>query len=278
MEKNKIIMIDYGVVVHRAIYASRFNPNVPVEYTALSMVLSWIRKIGYDVGDRVMIACDYKSSWRKAYDKNYKSQRKAQREKQSDINWTVMFAKMDKLLLQLETASDWFILKKESLEADDWFAVASRYYKNNLVVIVSTDSDLHQLLVYPNVRIFSPLRKYKSAKGDYVRDIINPYKLLAKKIDKEVSDGLNNTILNEAEYETRKLIVNLLELPDFIETPLRDILSVLPDFKEHYSDDFPFRNSLKIKYENLATDKSKVIPYVLPEKKGKKKCTKSGTK
>ena len=270
--KQKIIMVDWGIVCHRAIYGSRFNPNIPVDYTALSMVLGYLFKVGVGETDKIIITADGRQSWRKAYDTTYKSGRKAQRESHEDINWEVMFGKMNRLLETIDRVTDWFVVKTHSFEADDWFAVAARYYTDCEVVVVSYDSDLQQLLVYPNVKIFSPLtKKYKFCK--------NPYQLIAKKIEKEVSDGLINPVLNEADYDKRLLLVDLLTLPDFVETPILESLQNLPEFKDSNPGQVPY-DTLRERYQRVRTDKSKIVPYKEPVKKErkKKKCIKSETK
>ena len=63
-------------------------------------------------------------------------------------------------------------------------------------------------------------KKYKLVK--------NPVGILQKKIKGDIVDNLKTVPQTEAEYEIRKRIVNLLELPDRIEKPLSTILSDLP--------------------------------------------------
>ena len=264
--KNKIILVDWNIFVHRSIFAMVNNPSIPPEYMALSMILSCLTRIGVNPDDEVLLALDWGKSWRKSYDYAYKANRKAYRESFSDINWKDMYERMNILRDKLETSTNWKILKSEGLEADDWCAVASRFFKDNIVVIVSYDKDLEQLLSYENVRIFSPLTKtYKK--------VDNPYKCLSEKIKKEASDNLNSPILNEADFEKRNLIVNLLSLPEFVENPAIERFRNL-EIKGEDLDQFPF-SSLRQRYENLTNaDPKKIINYEKEMLKKEKKLLK----
>src|SRR3972149_1859610 len=191
--KGKIIIIDFGCLMFTSIYSHKYTPQIPVTYTVLNMLFANLLKVGLNVGDEVMIAVDYGHSWRKDFDKDYKATRKEDREKHKEINWDKTFAEMNWLLDRIDSALPFNILKENSLEADDWMAYATKYYAEKEVVLISFDSDLHQLLARPNVKIFSPkAKKYKVG--------IDPFKVLAKKIDKEATDGLVNPITNETEF------------------------------------------------------------------------------
>jgi len=93
-----------------------------------------------------------------------------------------------------------------------------RYFKDNILIIVSTDSDYEQLAEYKNVKLFSPKSKnYKIVK--------NPTAILAKKIQKETADNLITKIVTEEDYKKREMIVNLLRLPEEIENKVIQELS-----------------------------------------------------
>ena len=267
--KGKIVIIDWGCFIFSGIFAHKYTPTIPVAYTILNMVLANLLKIGINQEDTIMIACDDGHSWRKSYDKTYKSGRKEGREKHTEINWDIMFEQVNKLLIQLDIATTWHILKCPSLEADDWQAVATKYYKDNQVVLLTFDSDMEQLLDRKNVRIFSP----KSKKYKFNSD---PLKLLAKKIIKETTDGLVNPVLTEEDYDTRNLIVNLRELPEFVETPIinkfKNLEIKTPDIEE-----FPFF-SLKDKYLNLCNNSSKIVTIEKCAKEIERKKKKKRTK
>jgi len=263
--KGKIIILDFGCLMFSAIFAHKFTPQIPVTYTVTNMLLANMLKIGINKEDMIIIACDKGKSWRKDFDIQYKADRKEKRETFTDINWTLMFEQMNNLLIQLDVATNWHIIQIEHMEADDIQAVATRYYKNNEVILCTFDADMEQLLDNPNVKIFSPKsKKYKFNS--------NPIATLAKKLNQEAVDGLTNPILNEEDYDRRNLIVNLRELPDFVEVPIIEKFRNLEP-KEGDVDEFPF-NGLKAKYLNLCNDKSKLVTMEMSAKKKKKRAKK----
>lgn len=264
--KGKIIMLDWGIFLFRGIFSWRMNREIPVEYTVTNMLLANLLKVGVKEEDTIMLATDFGKSWRKDFDVQYKADRKEKREAFQDINWTIMFEKMNNLLIKLDVATNWHVLREDRIECDDWMAYTTKYFPDKEVVLVTYDKDMEQLLARPNVKIFSPLsKKYKVD--------INPCKVLAEKIVQEKSDNLTNPVLNEEDYDRRNLLVNLLELPEFIEQKLETRLKNL-EAKVGDSDEFPF-TTLRAKYLNLCKDTSKIVTMEMSAKK-KKKAKKHG--
>lgn len=278
--KSKVIIIDFGIFLHRAIFSWRNNKQIPPEYTCLNMIIASLRRIGIESCDTIIIACDGRHSWRKDIEKEYKANRKAFKDSFEDINWTDMYNKFEILLNNIDKGTDWHKIKVDNCEADDIMAVGCRYFKDNEVILVTYDADMEQLVVYPNVKIFSPLIKIKAGKGGY-KIIKNPYKVLAKKIEKEPADNLVNPILSEEDYKKRKMIVSLLELPEYIENRIINEFNDL-QIKGMDLQYIPFR-TIREKIENLYNDKDKIVTYQQclekdEKKKLKKKKIKIGRK
>ena len=251
---SKVIVLDFGIFSHRAIFASLHNKAVPPTYTCLSMMLGNLSRIGVDPDDTIIVACDGRGNWRKEYEQAYKANRSEQRAK-SGIDWESNYKQMNDLLYRIDLATDWHILQFDQIEADDIASVCCRFYKDKEVVLVSYDSDWELLWHYEGVKIFSPLTKrYKVKKPKF-----NAYELLAKKVKKETSDNLISPLLNEQDYEYRLKCVNLLELPVWVENTILEILKILEP-KEGLPDYIPFK-SLQSRYNNLYNDKSKLLTY-----------------
>lgn len=273
-QDGKVIILDWGIFLHRAIFAWRNNKEIPATYTCMNMIVSNLRKIGVSPFDKIIVACDYGRSWRKEYEEKYKSNRKAYRESHEDINWKEMYASFNELIDKIDKGSSWHVVKHKSFEADDWMAVGCRFFKDKDVILVTYDSDMEQLTSYPNVKLFSPLIKIKGGKGGY-KIVKNPYATVAKKIHKEIADNLTNPILSKKDFETRKTVVNLLELPEFVEMPILEKYSEIKDLeKEENLELIPFKN-IRQKIEKLYNDKSKIVTYEeclnLKEKKKRRK-------
>jgi 5'-3' exonuclease len=262
--EDKIILIDWNVFVFRSIFAWRNNKAIPPTYTALSMLISCLKKIGCHPDDTIILAIDSpKGSWRKQIDVQYKANRKEAREKFTDINWSEMFGMFRKLIPQLVASTPFIPLELDNYEADDIIAVACRHFKDKKCIIVSSDSDYEQLAEYKNVRLFSPSPKHKRYKT-----VTNPIRVLQKKIAKEQTDNLVSPILNEADYIRRQTIVNLLKLPPDVE---REVSIALFNIEPHdYKLElFPFK-SLGARFMDIYNS-DEVIDEGRPEKKKKKK-------
>lgn len=255
---NKAIILDFGIFSHRAIFAGLYNP-MPNTYTCLNMMLSSLGKIGVSPDDTIIVACDGRKSWRKEIDSEYKKDRK-QKRAESPIDWEKAYADMESLLDIIDKATDWHVIKVDHIEADDIMAIASRYYKDKEVILVTYDADLEQCWIYPNVKIFSILKKMKGGKGAYKEKPknFNVYKFLAKKIEKEVSDNLTSPILNQQDYDDRMMCVNLLQLPEWVEVEIKKKLSNLQP-KEIRPELIPFRN-LRPKLAGLYNS-NKILTY-----------------
>ena len=230
---SRIILIDGGNIMHKAIFAFRNNYAVPASYTYMRMLIGYLKKLKFKNDELVIIAQDAGRSWRKDVDKQYKAQRKIKRESEESPEWWAeMYKEFNEFFPKLEKSLPWHFISVPRMEADDIASVVSRYYKTKEIVLISSDRDWEMLMVLDNVSIFSPItKKYKEVK--------NPMKVLLEKIQGDISDNLLEKPSSEAEFEKRKQIVNLLELPDFVEDAIKPkIVNLLP--KNLYSHKIPY--------------------------------------
>jgi len=279
VERNKVIIVDYSIFMFRAIFAGRKNKQMTPTYNCVNMIVSCLRKIGVEPTDKIILACDYGRSWRKELSKEYKADREKKRKQYKDIDWDKRFKEFNQLIEDLDKSTSWLVVKEWSFEFDDFASVAPRYFKNNEIIIISYDKDMEQLCSYPNVKLFSPLIKYKGKKGAY-KLVEDPYKVLADKIEKEASDNLKSKIVTTKDYELRETLVSLLKLPRHIEEKIVEIYSNLKEKQYIDKDRIPFKKDLKKRIINLYNDKKNIvdyeecIEYIAKKRKGKKKCKK----
>jgi hypothetical protein len=248
---SKLIVIDSGNVMFKAIFAFRNTSVVPATYTYMRMILGYLKRIGTTVDDRVIIAVDY-GSWRKKVDPNYKAQRKTLREGQEDKDfWDEMFKEFNEFIPKVEPCLPWYFIKIYDCEADDIASVCVRYFNNyDEKILVSSDKDWEMLCEIDKVKVFSTItKKYKI--------VPSPMKVLMEKIQGDKSDNLLEKPKNEVEFERRKLIVNLLELPNYIEEPIKKVLSSLTPKSVNWKK-IPFR-SLRIELEKLYKEINQII-------------------
>jgi hypothetical protein len=206
----------------------------------MRMMIGYLKKIGIEKDTLIIIAQDF-GSWRKNLDPNYKAQRKEVRETfEEEQWWKDKYEEINEFIKQLNECLPWHWIKIYRDEADDIASVAVRYYKDKEVVLVSSDKDWEMLLNFENVKIFSPLQNKKTKVAKY-KDVPFPVKVLLEKIQGDVSDNLLVKPSSEREFEIRKKIVNLLELPDEIEQPIKEqFQNLLP--KNLYLHKVPYRS------------------------------------
>jgi len=263
---NKLIVLDSGYLMHRSIfsYLNQYNAEIKKiistldctddeakeilkekikngeiflmrpTFTFMRMIIGILKKVGTDLEDQIILAQDY-GSWRKQECPSYKGTRKEYRESKADNQWWKdVYNEFNKFLEKIEPYINWNYIKIFNCEGDDVASCCVRYFKDVEKILCSSDKDWEMLCAIPNVKIFSVLtKKYKIVK--------NPMKVLADHIQGDKSDNLLNRPANEKEFELRKRIVNLLELPDYIENPIKEQLENLP-MKNLEIDGIPYKS------------------------------------
>jgi len=259
MEQGKLIVLDWNVFVFTSIFAWRKYKNMPFSYLLLNSIITCIRKIGLEPQDTVYLATDFLKSWRKQYAEEYKANRKELRESYEDIDWKKTFNTANELLNNLNKGTEFIVVKGEHLEADDIASYIVRHNKDKEIVLVTIDSDWEILWSVNNkVKIFSPKMKpkrYKIKPKKY-----NPALELAKKIKCERADNLISEIKTEEDYEVRKMLVDLINLPDFIEKQIEDIFSNIEEKENININCVPYAG-LREKIGNLYNEKDAIVTY-----------------
>lgn len=266
---GRIICLDWGYYTHRAIFSRMPESSA---HLCTRMILSDFKKVGLRQDDIIILAMDNHSgiNWRKTVDPLYKADRVIKKEAYG-IDWKSEYDGMNILFHQLDESTPFQFIslcvhynnQLCSLEADDIAAVICRYYKNQEVILLSSDHDWEQLLVYSNVKLFSPLTKrYKIIK--------NPEHILTQKIlGKEVTDNLHNVVSSEVEYEKRKKIVSLLNLPVPIEDCVEKTLDILEN-KCYNINMFPY-NRLLLNYYDIYNNNGITVEDSILQIEGRKK-------
>ena len=247
---------------------------LPPQYYYFNSMLSCLKKIGVEHDDMVIITLEGKS-WRKDYSATYKAQRAGDRAKHTLINWDKTFENLNNLNTALDQSTDWHFIREWKSESDDICAMVPKVFKDKQCVIVTGDKDLHQLAYWPNVLIFNVNKKCKGSKGMYEK-IENPLKILADKV--RLGDVSDNILVDkkndkEEDVELRRLIIDLLKLPDYIEEAIKEILENLPEKETNLNELPPFKG-VKEKFMKIYNKDNIITPeycYALQEKRDAKK-------
>lgn len=282
MNHQKIIVFDYLVLVHIVAFC-KYIPEHGLKYQVLNMMISHLCKIGLNENDLIVIAKDQTHTdgcWRKNFEPAYKHQRKANRQK-SGRNWELIWKLSDELIEDLEWCG-FDVLTLNTFEADDFYGVLPQVITDKELVFVTSDGDIEQCFHYPNVKIFTPKKKYKLAKGAYK---IKPKnfsadKLIAKAAQKQAKDGMEEETTTEEAYDNRLLVNDLIRLPDFVVKPVTAEIKKL-DLNVNYNwEELPYAEKFKERIERAYAKTSMITVedceafYVKKELMKKNKLTK----
>ena len=234
---SKVIVLDCGFLAFRSILSFRVAMTMPIAHTYLSMLISNLKIAGAKLDDTIILAKDSRlGSWRREIVPEYKANRKENREKQEDADWwSECFKETDEILNKINLCLPYHIICVDFCEADDVASVCCKVFKDRELILVSSDSDWTMLLINKNVKILSIItKKFKTVE--------NPLQVLQDKIMKgDRADNLIGKPQTEEELIKRRTVVNLLELPDYVENPIKEKLLNLPIKNIEYNK-IPFRS------------------------------------
>ena len=238
---SKLLVIDYSELFYISLFAARRIASnggefkMSFEYLLLRKIAALHKKFP----DReIVLVGDGKQSWRKQLYPDYKATRKAGRDAYPDIDWVDMYQRYATLLSMFDIHTPVKVYLDEYLEADDLMAGLAKSGVD--MIAVSSDKDLHQLCIYPNVKLVSPRSPTLKFK-----EITDPKAELTKLIEK--GDSTDN--IPRAKTPSQRLInqklVDLTTLPDVI---IKRIDEVLNQRREKALDLEAFTNCYKYKF------------------------------
>ena len=175
-----------------------------VKHMILSTLLFYRRKFKDQYGDLV-ICCDSKRSWRKDIFPFYKANRKSNRQK-DDIDWNGIFEVINSLTDDLVKQFPYAVIRVDQAEADDIIGtLVKNYYRDQKIMIVSSDKDFLQLQKYFNVDQYSPTQKKLLQSKDpngYLREHI---------MKGDRGDGVPNFLSDDDTFVTDKRSKKILK-------------------------------------------------------------------
>jgi 5'-3' exonuclease len=162
-ENNTVLLIDGHNMAYRNAYSSIFQDpldNGPFDLWRHQMLQSIFYTIRKFNPSKVVFAFDEKNSWRYKLYPEYKANRKAKKEKSSKTLDHDAFIKVfEQFINDIKILfTNTYVIKLDRTEGDDIIAVlAKETFKNDNVIIISCDSDLHQLMTR-NIKQFDPIK------------------------------------------------------------------------------------------------------------------------
>lgn len=163
------------------------------------MILNSIRLYNLKFKDEfgeMVIASDGKNYWRRDYFPYYKSNRKKARD-ETKLDWKTIFESLNKIRNELKEYFPYRVINLEKVEADDIIATlimenSNEFINSNKFLIISSDKDFNQLLSYPNVKQYDPIKK------KYIT-VKNPNLVLKEHIIRgDIGDGIPNMLSSDS--------------------------------------------------------------------------------
>jgi hypothetical protein len=165
---SNVVLVDFSQTVIAACAANAKDirdgdTKSFIKHIVFNMLLSWKKKFILTPSDKLILACDAKSYWRKDEFPAYKGHRKHAKKDNSFLDWDLMKEVLKELKEDITLNFPYILLEVEGAEADDIIAILIMYLEENELVqtglieeskhaiIISTDGDFQQLQRYPNV-------------------------------------------------------------------------------------------------------------------------------
>jgi DNA polymerase-1 len=153
----KYVLLDISGIIYRAFFAlsqDKFHRSDGFPTNAILGTINILKQLNKKFPDHTFISC--RDSKRSELLRSQDTDTYKQNRKSADPVLAQQFEHIYKSIEALNITS----VKQTGYEADDIIAtLAYSLHRDNEVVIVSSDKDMNQLLVYDNVKIFNPAKK-----------------------------------------------------------------------------------------------------------------------
>ena len=185
--EGTVLIVDFHNLMFRTVFGTLSNApedNKDFYLTRHNILEGLFCHIDKLKPKHVIIAIDSKNSWRYDIYNEYKANRK---DRASKLNIEDFYPIMDEFLNDLKNFfSNIAFLKLPRTEADDTIAILCKkaFSAQTPVIIMSGDSDMHQLLTLPNVKQYDPKI------GNFVNCINPKAELEVKIISGDSSDNI----------------------------------------------------------------------------------------
>ena len=119
------------------------------KHSILNSIASYVEQFE---PEEVIIAADYRPTWREQVFPFYKIRKKKETNPEKEYFRDELYKFVNELILNIP----WKVLFLSQCEADDIIAILARYFSGEEVIIISKDKDFKQLLSAPNIKIYDP--------------------------------------------------------------------------------------------------------------------------
>lgn len=211
MSKCDYLVFDISSVLYRTFYAQKTEDDITIagmaSHTALTTLNKYYKE--YQPSKGVVMAFD-RPSWRKQYmssalavsDKPYKGTRRKDLSPSQQAKYDLFKKHLAELELLIAEHTTIVTLANEGLEADDCIAGFVRLHPDNEIVIISSDSDLLQLVRHRNCVVVSPATGKPQSLAKFEED--PDYYTFHKCIRGDTADNIQSALPGVRSTEIRK--------------------------------------------------------------------------
>lgn len=196
----KYLVFDISNMLYRTFFVQREETDETLAGLAMHSALVTLNKyFRQHKPDRVVMAFD-RQSWRKEYTasdkclskKPYKGNRRKDMTPAQALKYERFLHHLAEFEQLISTQTTIITLAGDGLEADDLIAGFCQMHKDSddQIVLISSDTDMLQLLRYPNVRIISPANDKEQFLSEYDDDPL--YYLFTKCIRGDPTDNVQS--------------------------------------------------------------------------------------
>lgn len=199
----KTIYIDFSVLAHRNFFSLQKTIKELgfdiMRHVFIKNIISYINEFE---PNKVVIAVDTGSSWRKKISTVYKSHRKELREKQ-DVDWEGFYKIYRDVVKELKENFPFYVIGLQDVEADDIIAHLVRNDDPDAQkIMITCDRDYVQLLQYPNTKLYDPI------KNKYIESVNPLHDLEIKICSGDKSDNIPSILPRWGEKTAEKNILS----------------------------------------------------------------------
>lgn len=219
MNQKHYLVFDISNLLYRTFFVQRQEDDETLAglatHTALVMLNKYFKQ---HKPDKVVMAFDRKS-WRKDYTaseaciskKPYKGNRRQDMTPAQEIKYRKFLEHMKEFESLIATQTTIITLVEDTLEADDLIAGFCQVESGDdvRITIISTDSDLLQLIKYPNVQVISPATDKVQTLSDFDEDPV--YYVFQKCIRGDSTDNVQSAFPRVREARIKKAYVDPFE-------------------------------------------------------------------
>ena len=179
IDRCDYLVFDISSVLYRTFYAQKTDDDITIAglatHTALTTLNKYFKTYYPTMG--VVMAFD-RLSWRKGYmasnlavsDKPYKGTRRKDLSTSQQLKYERFLSHLREFEQLITDHTTIVTLASDGLEADDLIAGFVRLHAGANIVVISSDSDLLQLMRYDNCQIITPATGKPQSLAEYYND------------------------------------------------------------------------------------------------------------